>query len=175
MAHRRRSAAWLLAGLIGLCLSAGTSVAAEPEAVPLYTNADLDRLAPIPQEAAPIVEQPTDWDFVLEMLERDRTRLEAERLERLERDRMAAALEFAEEEAARRHDYYGYYGSYAPWFAPVPSRPPHLGHPRFVHRRPTAREIDLRRIRVPFSQRGIRTAGDHFRESVAASRQRFGR
>lgn len=54
--------------------------AADQEPGHVYTNADLAKLPPIPQQAAPIFE-PEGWDFVFSVLDRERA-LEERRRER---------------------------------------------------------------------------------------------
>ena len=136
------------------------------EPVPLYTNDDLERLDPIPQQTTPAAPPPSaqDWDFVLRMLDRERSRLEAERQESLERERIAAGLEAEWLRATGgRGCAYGLCGTY-PWVHSWP----------YLSYTPTAHDMLVARVRVPAAQRGIRTVGDAWRESLQESHLRFG-
>ena len=63
----------------------------------VYTNADLERLEPLPSQSAPIVSsEELGWEFVTDFIEREHKRLESERAHDLERtlvDAEARALE----------------------------------------------------------------------------------
>jgi len=98
------------------------SVAAE-DAVRVYTNADIERLAPLPVQQAPLV--PFDrerWEFVVQFLEREHERLKADRDHELSRAILDAEIEQAE---ARRESYWLPAAPYAGFY-----RRPHRDRPR---------------------------------------------
>lgn len=102
------------------------------EPVPLYTNADLERFAPAPAPSVPVAatDREGDWRFVVEFLEREQARLDAERARELELKRLEA------EAAARRVEsqrpryvlpaFYPYCGILPPTICPrpCPRQPP---------------------------------------------------
>jgi len=157
-------------GLVGFCF-AGESEKDDridnpivTDDVPLYTNADLDRLPPLPQQEAPAA-QPAegqgDWELLFRMLALERQRLESERAEAFARERMVfAQQEFARAASCTHFQPLGT-GFFGDGFFAIP---PHI---------PTAQEMFEGRVRVPLGQRGITSAGDAFRESVTESHQRF--
>jgi len=58
------------------------------EAVYVYTNADVERLEPIPTQSRPIAESDLGWEFVSDFIERERQRLDAARGHDLARERI---------------------------------------------------------------------------------------
>jgi hypothetical protein len=59
------------------------------EDVRVYTNADLERLAPLPVDSEPVAADPDPgWQIVTEFLDREHARLDAERAHDLERRRV---------------------------------------------------------------------------------------
>ena len=126
-----------------------------PAILHVYTNSDLEKLPPVPQQKAPLV-APQSWEFVFSVLDRERDLLE--RRQDRERDR---EREQAEAQIALSHDCGGCgYG--------VPGG---LGlFPRgrmgpFVVNAPSNPNASLQ-------ARGIRTAEDLFNESVQDARIR---
>ena len=97
--------------LLAACVA--TAVTAEPVAhedpVRLYTNADLEELAPLPVAASPDAQvENTEWDFVEDFISREHERLQSERSHELDRRR----VEIAQEPFVDRR-YYGYPAVYA--------------------------------------------------------------
>jgi len=91
-----------LSGL--LLLFCGGMLLAEETAVPLYTNADLERLEPLTLERQPLPEVDAEsWEFVTEFLERSHARIDAER------DRDIARSVLSTPQVERRR--VGYYSS----------------------------------------------------------------
>jgi len=124
----------------------------------VYTNADLRALEPIPTQAAPLAEGPT-WDFVLKLLDRERE------LEERRMDREIALREFAArltppEEPIR----YGYPLTFYPGFSCGGTCGGACGGGT-VLRFPSNQSLSLQ-------ARGIRTAVDLYRESLADTRIR---
>ena len=87
----------VLAGCVALCaLAVASSSTRAEEAVRVYTNADIERLAPLPSQGAPLV--PFDkerWEYVIQFLEREHSRLNADRDHELAREILRAEVEAA--------------------------------------------------------------------------------
>lgn len=101
------------------------------EAVYVYTNADLERLAPIPSQEHPIVESELGWEFVSDFIERERKRLDADRNHDLERERLEnERLRLDRPRYGLAWAPYGFYGrqprrgggKHPPVAAPLPNR-----------------------------------------------------
>jgi len=145
----------LLAASVAAWSATPADCPAGAEKIPLYTNDDLERLQPLPQQKDRIAPAPQgeDWDLLFRLIEMDQKRTQADRQERLERERLALVregLEWPADGGWRRGSGYlflpGVFG---------PARP-------FV---PTPRELFLDRLRLPAGQRGVTSAADAFEES----------
>jgi hypothetical protein len=110
---------------IGFLLIATPVVAQtdEAELVHVYTNADLERLGPLPVASEPVAANDDDaaWEFVAEFLAREHARLDAARAHDLDRRQ----VDLEEESVTRRRSY----GTYV-----YPHHYPYRGH-RYGDRR----------------------------------------
>ena len=108
----------LLIGLLNFLapLPAGAQEPAAAEPVPLYTNEDLEKFGPVPPAPDDPVYRGNDlgWEFVIEFINREHERLDAERSNALERARIRT--EERENESAHR-GYVPYVPSYYPGFS----------------------------------------------------------
>jgi hypothetical protein len=90
---------------IVLCAALGAppGSAVEREAVRVYMNADLEALGPVPTQAAPIVDEArdADWRFVIEWLEREHARIDADRGFLLDSERLDIEAQRVERERER--------------------------------------------------------------------------
>ena len=138
---------------------AATSEPYEDERPRVYTNADLARLEPLPQQQKPIAEAPSgeEWDLLVRMLEMEAQRNREARAESLERERMNAAQK-AYDHAVDYAEYYGYvpsgygYGYGGGYW---------LGGGGFIGGgtfTPTPNNLMMNRLRVPMGQRGVTSA-----------------
>lgn len=127
---------------------------ASESAVRVYTNADLEALGPLPKQDAPLVESP-GWDFVFEVLDRERDIEER----RKDRDLAAASLSASAVpyEEPLSMQYVLPYHVWPPGCLPGPQAPTFVG--------PSNSFASLQ-------VRGVHTAVDLFRESVNDSRIR---
>jgi len=137
---------------------------AQKEKVRVYTNADLEKLPPIPGQqapAAPTPESEAEWNRINAFIERERA------YEMQRQDRQMAREVMNQEEKARNEwaeaphywlptAVYSYYPGVCSW--PGCGGPPPRPQPTNVFE--------------PLSQRGIRTATDLYRESVRNSAAR---
>jgi hypothetical protein len=135
----------------------------------VYTNADIEALEPIPQQAAPLVDTP-GWDFVFQVLDRERAQEEKRRVR--EAEQRALSEETLERDQEETGTYFGGY-YYPGWGYSYPgwgySRPGggHGGHNG--HHRPGPVNVMPSNPYASLSARGIRTAEDLFLESVRNS------
>ena len=92
----------LLAAAAGLPAQAQSSRDAEAP-VRVYTNADLEKLPPLPPSSEPVLrDDDLGWEFVTEFIEREHRRLDADRAYELEGRRDATKERIADE---REGDY----------------------------------------------------------------------
>lgn len=138
-----------------LLLAGGAAWAQAAEPVRVYTNADVEALEPLPVSGEPCEpDQPCDlggWDFVIDFIERERARIEADRTFELEHRRLDVEAERGRGYAVPYLGYpynpdYGWRHRY-PWLPrvtdPAPGHPEpsriHVPHWRFL-RQPPVRE-----------------------------------
>jgi hypothetical protein len=98
-------------------LAVGMSAAADPEKVPLYTSDDLDRMfGPAPRTPTDPVDKtrPEDWGWVEQFLDRQYSRIDADRRYDLDR----GVLDIA---AARTRPISPYYGGSVAWSLGYPA------------------------------------------------------
>jgi len=104
-------------------------VRAEDQAVRVYTNADLERFPALPDSDVEASRPSADeWRFVTDYLQRQYTRLDADRDYSLERERAEAEVDLIRSRANRRT--YGlpvYWNRYDRWNGAPDTRPPGEG------------------------------------------------
>jgi hypothetical protein len=94
-------------------LSLPASAVTFTEGVPLYTNADLDRMfGPAPQSTAPAVSktqsEPEDWSAIESFIDRENARIDADRQFEMQRQAYAGSGQ----QPMSMGGYYGGYGYY---------------------------------------------------------------
>jgi hypothetical protein len=101
---------------------------AEERDVRLYTNADLERFPDLPDSRVEAAKPSTEeWGFVTDYLQRQYSRIDADRAHALQRERAEAEVELIRTRANRRT--YGlplYWNRFGVWRR-VPHRPPREG------------------------------------------------
>lgn len=81
------------AALLAVVLAAGDARAEAVEPVRVYTNADIERLPPLPTQPAPLVDFDRErWEFVIQFLEREHALLNADRNQDLARELLRAEI-----------------------------------------------------------------------------------
>ena len=149
-----------VAPLVLLAAFGSTAVSAEAasneDPVPLYTNADLVKLDPIPVGAKPDAQNDdSGWEFVADFIAREHARLDAERSHELSR----RWVDIEEQENERRGigfaSYFGYPFVYAhPHSVGVRKRSGPGGHIVPLHARPSPAQV----LRSKASQRSGKDA-----------------
>jgi hypothetical protein len=104
---RRHAAVAAVVWFVSVALAAAEN--GEPARV--YTNADLLPFGPPSTPVPAVVQEDPGWTFVVDFIERERARIDAERALELERRHAAVAEAEAARDGAAVYGYgYGYYG-----------------------------------------------------------------
>ena len=141
------------------------------EKVRVYTNADLEKFAPLPGQKAPIAGPwippgdaggPEGWNNIVAFIERER----ANEQRRQDREMAREAQYRAEKQQEQQYLAQSYYGGYYPgYYSGYYTGGCVYGDCARGGRRPPQES----NLYSPLSQRGIRSAADAFHESVRNS------